>query len=146
MKHNIMNNGKFEWKSKDKKISELTNTEIIEVYFFKKLSPFLTVLTKYFPFSLLWRDRRFYYKYKDVVEMDDLIVKIATKNKFWFKFISFERYNRLLVIIGKFIPIKKNLKEDVLIRHFESYFADKKVYIIKQDKGTIKFSTIIGDN
>jgi len=140
-----MNDGKFDWKSKDKKISELTNVEILEIYFFKKISPFLTFITKYFPFSLFWRDRRFHYKYKDVVEMDDLIVKIATEKKFWFKFLSFEKYNGLLIIIGKFIPVKKSLKEDVLIRHFESYFADKNIYISKHDKETVKFSTVIGD-
>lgn len=137
-----MNNGKFEWKNKDKKISELTTGEIIEINLLKLILPYLTFLTRYFPFSLLWQDRRFHHKYQDVVKMDELIVKIAREKEFWFRFLSFERYDKLLVILGKFIPLKKNLKKDDLIRHFEAAFIDKNIYISKQDQETVKFSII----
>jgi hypothetical protein len=72
--------------------------------------------------------------------MDELIVKIAKEKEFWFRFLSFERYNELLIILGKFIPLKKNLKKDDLIRHFESSFTGKNIYISKQDQETVKFS------
>lgn len=140
-----MKNGEFVWKGKDKKISELTDTEILEIYFIRKISPFLTLITKYFPFSLLWQDRRFHYRFKDVVEMDDLITKTCSEKGFWFKFLTFERYNKLLVIVGKFIPIKEKLKKDDLIQHLKSVFSNRNIYISEQDKGTIKFSIINRD-
>lgn len=137
-----MKDAKFDWKSKDKKINELTSKEILVIYFLKKISPFLTFITHYFPFSLFWQDRRFHYRFKDVVEMDDLIVKITSEQGFWFKFLTFEKYRKLLIIMGKFIPLKKNLKKDDLIKHFESIFAKKNIYISKQDKDIVKFSIL----
>ena len=140
-----MNDGKFDWKGKDKKISELTTQEILLVYFLKKISPFLSFITRYFPFSLLWQDRRFHYRFKDVVEMDDLIIKTGSEKGFWFKFLTFERYNKLLVIVGKFIPIKKKHKKDALIQHLKSVFSNRNIYISDQENDTVKFSIINGD-
>lgn len=133
---------KFEWIGADKKVAELSNKEILHIYFLKIMSPFLTFITAYFPFSLFWQDRRFHYRFKDVVEMDDLIVKITSEQGFWFKFLTFEKYRELLVIMGKFIPLKKNLKKDDLIKHFESIFTNKNIYISKQDKDIVKFSIL----
>ncbi len=130
---------KYNWKGADKKISELTEKEVILIYFFKKISPFLTFITKYFPFSLLWQDRRFHYKFKEVDEMDNLIIKIASEKGFWFKFYSFEKDKQFLKITGKFISEKKNIKEANLIKHFEVVFAKKDIFINKPDLETVRF-------
>lgn len=133
------NSEKYYWKGKDKKVSELSDKEVIKIYFFKKVGPFLTFITRYFPFSLLWQDRRFHNKFKEVNEMDDLIVETASKKGFWFKFLSFERDSKFLTIIGKFIPEKKGIKEGDLIKYLEKVFASRNIYISKQDTETVKF-------
>ena len=132
----------LKWTGKDIKTSDLTNGEIYRIIFFNKFSPFLTFITRYYPFSLLWKDRRFHFKYKEIAEADDRILEIAKKNGFWFKFLYFERNSNLLIIFGKFIPVEKGVKEDKLIENFEKVFEKENVYISKPDTKTVKISFI----
>lgn len=130
----------YRWIGPDKKVKDLTDKEIIEINLFKLISPYLTVLTRYFPFSLLWRDRRFHFRFKEITEADDRIIAIASKKGFWFKLFSFEREERFFIIYGQFIPEKKKADEKKLIEHFEKEFENENIYISKPDAKTVKIS------
>lgn len=129
----------YTWGSEDKRTDELSDKEILWIYFLKKITPFLTFITRFFPFSLLWRDRRFHYRFKEVVEADDLIMKIASKKRFWFKILSFEREEKFLRIVGKFTPLRKGAKKGKLMEHFEKIFADEGVYVQRRNDNTVQF-------
>lgn len=128
------------WKGKDFKISELSDIEFIRYIIMRLLAPFLTFLTRYYPFSLLWQDRRFHYRYKEVNDADERIITLANKNGFWFKLSSYQRNRNLLIIYGRFIPVKKGVKEYKLIEKFENAFRNEGAYISKPDTKTVKFS------
>ncbi|MDO8549460.1 MAG: hypothetical protein Q7S39_04805 [Ignavibacteria bacterium] len=130
----------YNWISPDKKVSDLTTKEIVRINLLSIIFPYLTFITRYFPFSLLWQDRRFHYRFKDITEMDDFIIKTGSKKGFWFKLLSFERNENISIIIGKFIPVKKGANEDKLIKHFEKVFAKENTYISKPDPQTVKIS------
>lgn len=130
---------KYTWGSEDIKIAKLSAKEILWISFLTKATPFLTFITRFFPFSLLWRDRRFHYRFKEVVEADDLIMKIASKKRFWFKILSFEREEKFLRIIGKFTPLKKVAKKEKLMEHLKKTFADEDVYIQNRNDNTVQF-------
>lgn len=133
---------KYNWQGVDRRVSELTNKEVLEIYIFKQIAPFLTFITKYFPFSLLWQDRRFHHKFKEVSEKDDLIIVTAKQKNFWFKFLYFESDEKFLRLIGKFIPLKEGLKEEELLRYFEKTFSNEDIYINKLDDETFKISFV----
>lgn len=130
------------WKGKDFKISELSDVELIRYHIMRLLAPFLTLLTRYYPFSLLWQDRRFHYRYKEVNDADERIIVLANKNGFWFKLSSYQRNRNILIIYGRFIPVKKGVNEDKLIEKFENAFKNEGAYISKPDAKTVKFSFI----
>ena len=136
-----MNEAKsFTWKGLDKKVNELSDKEIVIIYILKKTSPYLTSLTKFFPFSLLWQDRRFHYKHKKVLDADDLIIKIAGEKDFWFKLFSYDEDDCFLNIIGKFIPLKKDSNEDELFEHFRKKMENEDFYINSLEDGRVKIS------
>jgi hypothetical protein len=112
------------------------------IYFLKQIIPFLTFITQYFPFSLLWQDRRFHYRFKEVTEADDRIIKIAAKKDFWFQLLSYERDKKFLKIVGKFIPLKKGLQEEEIMRYFEKTLAKEDIYINKLDVETVRISFV----
>lgn len=130
----------YKWISVDKKVDELTDKEVYLILFLKKATPFLTFITRYFPFSLLCRYRRFHYRFKEITEADDRIIHIASKKGFWFKFLSFEREERLFIIFGKFIPVNNKVNESKLIEYFEEVFEKENIYISKPDADTVKIS------
>lgn len=132
----------FVWISPDKKVSELTSKEIVIIYIFKKISPYLTKITRFFPFSLLWQDRRFHYKHKRTTEADDLTIKIAGEKGFWFTLFSYDADDRSLNIIGKFTPLRKGARKDTLFRHFREKMEKEEFYINELADGSVKLSFI----
>src|ERR1700682_6514570 len=102
----------YTWKAPDKKVSELSDKEIIILNILKMINPYLTILTRFFPFSLLWQDRRFHYTHKRTTDADDLIIKIAGEKGFWFKIFSYNVDDHFLNIIGEFVPLKKDSNKD----------------------------------
>ncbi len=138
-----MNESKsYTWKAPDKKVSELSDKEIVMIYFFKKINPYLTKITRFFPFSLLWQDRRFHYKHKRTTEADDLIIKIAGEKGFWFKLFSYDEDGRFLNIIGKFVPLKKDSNKDALFQYFREKMEDEDFYINDLPDGRVKISLV----
>ncbi len=136
-----MNESKsYTWKSPDKKVSELSDKEILIIYIFKRIDPYLTSLTRFFPFSLLWQDRRFHYKHKRITDADDLIIKIAGEKGFWFKLFSYDEDGRSLNIIGKFVPLKKDSNKDILFEYFRKKMEDEDFYINNLADGRVKIS------
>ena len=125
-----------------KKVSELSNKEIAIIYIFKKISPYLTILTRFFPFSLLWQDRRFHYRHKKITDADDLIIKIAGEKDFWFKLFSYSEDDRFLNIVGKFVPNKKGSDKESLFQHFREKMKDEDFYINDLEDGRVKISLI----
>jgi len=132
----------YTWKGPDKKVSKLSDKEIVIIHILKKISPYLTILTRFFPFSLLWQDRRFHYKHKKVVDADDLIIKIATEKDFWFKIFSYDEDGRFLNIIGKFVPLKKDSNKDILFQYFRKKMGNGDFYINDLEDGRVKISLI----
>ena len=130
----------FTWKAPDKKVSELSDKEVVIIYILKKISPYLTSLTKFFPFSLLWQDRRFHYKHKKITDADDLIIKIAGEKDFWFKLFSYDEDDRFLNIVGKFVPLKKDSNKDKLFQYFRKKMENEDFYINDLDDGRVKIS------
>ena len=130
----------YTWKRLDKEVSKLSDKEIVIIYILKKISPYLTNLTRFFPFSLLWQDRRFHYKHKKVLDADDLIIKIAGEKDFWFKLFSYDEDDRFLNIIGKFIPLKKDSNKDKLFQHFRKKMENEDFYINSLEDGRVKIS------
>ena|SRR3989344_8149038 len=128
------------WKGKDLKLSELSDIELIRYSIMRLLAPFLTFLTRYYPFSLFWQDRRFHHRYKEVNDADERIITFANKNGFWFKFSTFQRNRNVLIIYGRFIPVKKGVKENKLIEKFENVFKNEGAYISKPDTKNVKFT------
>lgn len=128
------------WKGPDKKVSKLSDKEIVIIYFLKKISPYLTILTRFFPFSLFWQDRRFHYKHKKIVDADDLIIKIAAEKFFWFKIFSYDEDGRFLNIIGKFVPLKKDSNKDTLFQYFRKKMENGDFYINDLEDGKVKIS------
>jgi len=138
-----MNESKsYTWKSPDKKVSELSDKEILIIYIFKRIDPYLTSLTRFFPFSLLWQDRRFHYKHKRITDADDLIIKIAGEKGFWFKLFSYDEDGRSLNIIGKFVPLKKDSNKDILFEYFRKKMENEDFYINDLEDGRVKISLI----
>lgn len=133
----------YNWEGADKKSSDLSDKEIIEIYFLKKVSPYLTFLTGFFPFSLLWQDRRFHYKHRRATEADDLIIKMAGEKDFWFKLFSYDEDNLFLNVIGKFTPLKKGASKDKLIEYFRVKMEKEDFYINELENGNIKISLAI---
>lgn len=125
----MINTESYKWTGVDKKVDDLTDKEVLEILILKKILPFLTFITRYFPFSLLWRDRRFHFRFKEIAEADDRIISIASKKGFWFKLFSFEREDRFFIIFGQFVPVKKNASEKKLIEYFEKVFEKENIYI-----------------
>lgn len=130
------------WKGKDLKLSDLSDIELIRYNILRLIIPYVAFFTRYYPFSLLWRDRKFHYRYKEVNDADERIITLANKNGFWFKFSTFQRNRNILIIYGRFIPVKKGVKEDKLIEKFENAFKNEGAYISKPDAKTVKFSFI----
>ena len=130
----------YTWKRLDKEVSKLSDKEIVIIYILKKISPYLTNLTRFFPFSLLWQDRRFHYKHKKVADVDDLIIRIATEKGFWFKIFSYNENNSFLNITGKFVPLKKDADKDKLLRYLRKKIKKEDLYINELDEGTVKIS------
>lgn len=138
-----MNESKsYTWKAPDKKVSELSDKEIVIIYILKKISPYLTNLTRFFPFSLLWQDRRFHYKHKKIVDADDLVIKIAAEKDFWFKLFSYDEDDRFLNIVGKFVPLKKDSNKDKLFQYFRKKMENEDFYINDLEGGKVKISLI----
>ena len=132
----------YKWKGIDKKIDELSDKEIVIIYILKKISPYLTSLTRFFPFSLFWQDRRFHYKHKKIVEADDLIIKIAGEKDFWFKLMSYDEDKKFLNVIGKFVPLTKNSDLDKLLHYFRYKMEKEDFYINTMENGSVKISLI----
>ena len=133
----------YTWTAPDKKVSELSDKEVLIIYALKKINPYLTTLTRFFPFSLLWQDRRFHYKHKKITDADDLIIKIAGEKGFWFKLFSYNEDDRLLNIIGKFVPLKKDSNKEKLFQHFRKKMEDEDFYINDLEDGSVKISFIL---
>lgn len=131
---------RLEWIEPNKTIDDLSSLEILELYLFKQISPYLTRITRYFPFSLLWRHRRFHYRFKEITEAHERIIDIASKHGFWFKLFSFEREERYFIIFGQFVPQKKNVSENKLIEYFQKVVVNENIYISKPDSKTVKIS------
>lgn len=136
------NSNSYKWKGVDKKISQLSDKEILEIFIFKQLSPYITFLTRFFPFSFFWQDRRFHHKHRTIVELDDLIIKTAGEKDFWFKIISYEKDDRFLNVVGKFTPLKKNASKSKLLEYFRLKMTDKDFYINELEDGNIKISLL----
>ncbi len=130
----------YTWNAPDKEVSQLSSKEIVIIYILKKISPYLTTLTRFFPFSLLWQDRRFHYKHKKIADADDLIIKIAGEKDFWFKLFSYDEDDRFLNIIGKFIPLKKDSSKDKLFQYFRKKMENEDFYINDLEDGRVKIS------
>lgn len=130
----------YTWESPDKKVSELSDKEVFIIYVLKKIGPFLTTLTRFFPFSLFWQDRRFHYKYKKIVEADDLIIKMAGEKGYWFKLFSYNEDDHFLNVIGKFIPLKKDSNKECLFQHFREKIENQDFYINDLSDGKVKIS------
>jgi len=133
----------YTWESPDKKASELSDKEVLIIYALKKIGPFLTTLTRFFPFSLLWQDRRFHYKHKKITDADDLIIKIAGEKGFWFKLFSYNEDNNFLSVTGKFVPLKKGSNKDDLFQHFREKMKDQDFYINDLSDGKVKVSFML---
>ena len=133
----------YTWIGPDKKVSELSDKEVLIIYALKKICPFLTTLTKFFPFSLLWQDRRFHYKHKKVTDADDLIIKIAGEKGFWFKLFSYDEDDRFLNITGKFVHIEKGSNKEKLFQHFREKMKDEDFYINDLEDGNVKISFML---
>jgi len=132
----------YTWNSPDKKVSQLSDKEIVIIYIFKKIGPYLSTLTRFFPFSLLWQDRRFHYKHKRITDADDLIIKIAGEKGFWFKLFSYDEDDHFLNITGKFVPEKKGSNKEELFQYFREKMEDKDFYINDLQDGRVKISLI----
>jgi hypothetical protein len=132
----------FKWKSKDINVSKLSNEEIWKIFILNKISPYLTKLTKYPPFSLLWQDRRFHYKHKKTTEADDLIIKIAGEKGFWFKLFSYDEDELYINIVGKFQPLKTASSKDELYEYLRKSTENLGFYINDFEDGKVKISII----
>lgn len=136
-------NKSYKWSSPDKKVSELSDIEFLIIYILKQISPFLTNLTRFFPFSLLWQDRRIHYKHKKMVDADDLIIKIAAEKDFLFKLLSYDSDDHFLNIIGKFVPLKKGSDRDKLLQYFRQKMENEDFYINDLEDGKVKISLML---
>ena len=122
--------------------SELSDKEIVVIYILKKINPYLTSLTRFFPFSLLWKDRRFHYKHKQITDADDLIIKIAGEKGFWFKLFSYDEDDRFLNIVGKFVPLKKDSNKETLFQYMRAKMENEDFFINDLEDGKVKISLI----
>lgn len=130
----------YYWKGKDKKLKDFTKKELLSYYFFDTISPFLTLITRYFPFSLLWQDRRFHFKHKKMNDTDDLILKIAGEKGFWFKLISYTQDDNFLNVIGRFEPRKENANKNNLFQYFRKKMKDHNFYINDIEDNNVKIT------
>ncbi len=136
-----MNKSKsYTWVSPDIKVSELSKKQIFRILLFKEISPLLTALTRFFPFSLLWQDRRFHYMHKKITDADDRIIKIAGEKGFWFKLLFYDEDNLSLHMVGKFVPFKKGADQDTLFQYFRKQFEEEDFYINDLADGSVKLS------
>lgn len=133
---------KYNWKGKDINTKNLTYGEYYIILLKNKLLPFLTFLTQYYPFSLLWQDRRFHYKFMEFSKVDDFIIKIANKNNHWFKLISCEKSSNFINTTGMFIPSKKGDNNKDMVNYFRESVSDRDIYIneLDDDKVSIKIA------
>lgn len=130
----------YTWESPDKKVSKLSDKEIVIIYILKKIGPYLTNITRFFPFSLLWQNRRFHYKHKKTTDADNLIIKLAGEKDFWFKLFSYDEDDHFLNIIGKFVPLKKDSNKDKLFQYFRKKTEKEGFYINDLEDGKVKIS------
>lgn len=134
---------RYNWKGKDIKLGSLSDKDYFIILLKNKLLPFLTFLTRYYPFSLLWQDRRFHYKFMEFSKVDDFIIKIANKNNYWFKLFASEKDSNFINTTGMFIPSKKSDDSKDMVNYFRESVADRDIFINELDDGKINIKIAI---
>ncbi len=129
----------YKWIGEDISSKKLSSKEIILYQLFLLITPFLTMLTYFYPFSKIWQGRRFHYNFSEVTSRDEQIIKIANNSLFWFRLIGFERNEKFLIIYGKFVPVSKKAKSDRLFANIHKSFEKEDVYITRLENEEVKF-------
>lgn len=136
---------RYSWKGKDLYAKNLSNWDFLVIFLINKLTPFLMFITKYYPFSLLWQDRRYHYKFKDFTLADDFIIKIVRENNYWFKLLTIEKISNIINIIGLFIPPKKSNNSKNMINYFRERVKDKDIFINELEDGKVNIKIAINN-
>lgn len=136
-----MKEEKFFWYRDYRKPKDLTDWDYLFLYLEIKFAPYITRLTRYFPFSFLWRTRRFHYKFKEVNGAVDRIREIADTKGFWFNLFFYERDDRFLILYGQFDPKKKKVGDiNELFAQFQKLYENENSYITPlEEERTAKF-------
>ncbi|MFH0936935.1 MAG: hypothetical protein V1808_01425 [Candidatus Daviesbacteria bacterium] len=136
---------KYYWKGKDIKVRNLSEKEILYILLKNKLLPFLTFLTQYYPFSLLWQDRRFHYKFMEFSKADDFIIKIASKKNYWFKLLACEKNSNFINTTGMFISSKKGNDCKDMVSYFRESVADRDIFINELEDAKVNIKIAINN-
>lgn len=136
---------RYYWKVKDINVKNLSNGEYLIILLKNKLLTFLTFLTRYYPFSLLWQDRRFHYKFMEFSKADDFIIKIANKNHYLFKLLTIEKSSNFISTIGTFVPSKKGYNNTDMVNYFRESVSDRDIFINELEDGKVNIKIAINN-
>lgn len=135
---------KLYWEEPKKKKVKLTNKEIYKrlfwIHFNAVQLPILTFLTRFYPFSLLWRDRCYHYHFKEIEDADRLINKFAAEKNYYLRLNCFERSHQILNLVSTLIPLNKKAKKDELLEHLGKRTEKENIFIHPLENNQIKIT------
>ncbi len=136
-----MKEEQFFWQRDYRKPKDLTTWEALGILLMREISPYLTRLTRYVPFSLFCRSYGFHYRFKEVNEAVYRIQDIAAVKGFWFTLFLYQRDERFLIIFGQFEAKRKNVGDLAeLFSHFQKLFEHENSYVTPlEEERTAKF-------
>lgn len=136
---------KYYWKGKDIKVRNLSEKEFLFILLKNKLIPILTFVTRYYPFSLLWEDRSFHYKFMEFSKVDDFIIKIARKKNYWFKLLASEKDSNFINTTGMFVPSKRGRNSSDMVNYFRESVSDRDIFINELEDGKVNIKIAINN-
>lgn len=101
---------------------------------------FVPVITKYYPFSLLFQNKLIHYKYTKERNLSDYIEKSMTKNGYPFNVKGVERDKYFITFHGLFFKGRTKNGDSVLFKIIESKLKLEKgsIYLRDNDKNMVR--------
>ncbi len=113
-------------------------TILFLIYVFPRLMNFITFLTKYFPFSELWKGHFFHYDNREVAQTLDLLGygKFLSQKLFILDHVEKDRY--FIRYFGKFNGKKKDKSKDLVMERLQKKFGENNTYLDQETNGTFQ--------
>lgn len=104
------------------------------------INKFVPVITKYYPFSLLFQNKLIHYKYTRERNLSDYIEKAMTKNGYPFNVKGVGRDNYFITFHGYFFKGRTKKGDSVLSKIVESKLKLEKgsIYLRDDDKNRVR--------